>query len=154
MTVTRDVTRRRILTVDPEKLREADAFGLYVARMVGFSVGLFLMLAAFVQLVDPPRPMTDWLVAKQTFFACFGALLTLPWYKIARRPIWRPMFIATILSSLLFIIATMLAVLFEYVWMMESGIEPGLPAFEGTLIFLTFMQVPVIYFIRHPEAMR
>jgi len=38
--------------------------------------------------------------------------------------------------------------------LIETGRKPGLPAFNGTLIFLALMQAPTVLFLRRPDLLR
>jgi hypothetical protein len=44
-------------------------------------------------------------------------------------------------------------VMFAYMAAADQGERLGVPGFEGTLIFLSLMQVPVVLFQRKPELL-
>ena len=47
----------------------------------------------------------------------------------------------------------MFETLFNYIDMISVGRKPGLPAFNGTLIFIALLQVPAVLFERRPELL-
>ncbi len=127
--------------------------GVRYARLTGIGFGLFLLLKALFDLIIHVNESSSWLIFKGCFFIYFAILILLPWLKISIKSFWKQLYIILTISSITFVFMLVFDAIFNYIAMIEVGRKPGLPAFEGTLIFMALLQVPTILFVRSPELL-
>jgi len=131
-------------------LDKTTADGLRYARWAGrFLSALLLMLALrnlFLGELDTFKTI------QTVYFIAYGAILNLPFATISD-PQWRLAFALLVAFSVLFVFLTIAGVMFAYMAAADRGEKLGVPGFEGTLIFLALMQVPVELFRRKPDML-
>ncbi|MGF1531315.1 MAG: hypothetical protein ACFCU4_08130 [Puniceicoccaceae bacterium] len=120
-------------------------------RRIGWLVGGYLLYRALFGLMDPPpgEPVA-FRVLYSLIMVGLGILIVLPYGRFGKG-CWRRCFVLLILTAIGFGMLTVVSVVFAYLEAARAGGRLGLPAFEGTLLFVTFIQIPVVFFQRHPE---
>ncbi len=146
---------------------------LKMARAIGVGVGLFLILWGPLSLVRWSGTGPDWANIEAVFDVAFGLLLLLPYSRIRSAKAWKRMMIGLLAAAFLFIFVLVFDVLYVanlYVTNADpSAPQPAMPSLYGdaddngpplplpvlncALVFLALMQVPVVYFSRHPDQM-
>lgn len=124
--------------------------GVSISRFGGTFAGaaiLFLALGSDWLLQGPY--WIKW--ATNLFCVFYGGLLMLPWKKLKDSPRWKKAFTVFLFSSIAFTFLSIIAVLQKASLYAQAGEKLGVPAFEGTLIFLSLLQVPTLYFMKHPS---
>lgn len=122
------------------------------ARRAGQGLGCFLALFGFARLFLVEMDPGTWSWLRAGFYTVFGIALTLPWNRFGTNAWRRGMFLLAV-ATVAFAFSLVIDSLFDMIAMAETGRKPGLPAFQGTLIFLALMQVPAILFERRPELL-
>lgn len=131
--------------------------GVRWARLAGCATGVFLIgrglwLATGQGGVAGQSSSPVW-VAYGIFVLLYGGLLVWPWLKVPTRA-FLPLFGLLIAGTLLFAFGQIAEAMFGIHAMAAIGRKPGLPAFQGTLVFLSVLQVPTVLFARRPELLR
>lgn len=134
--------------------------GLRLARRVALALGAALILNALRDLTGIwPRwnPATvTWpalLRADCLFQAAVGAALWLPWTRIMRSARWKPAFAALGLLCVTFAFAMITEVMAKNYLAQAAGMKAKPPVFQAVLLFAVLAQVPVAYFLRHPDQL-
>lgn len=127
--------------------------GVIYARLFGIALGGYLLISTPVKLATAIGGPSPGLIAKSLFLLLFGLFQFAPWKKIHSRKAWKRIFALFALASVAFVFVIMFETLFNYIDMMSVGRKPGLPAFNGTLIFIALLQVPTVLFQRRPELL-
>ena len=122
--------------------------GVHYAYLAGKAVGLILPLRQVLLLSSG---MSSWGVLFVESF--FGLFLLLPWRSIVEKTKGTGSLIVFTVTTGVFIFYLVINTLLRIITMIEVGLRPGVPAFEGVLVFLILMQVPVLVFIRRPELL-
>ncbi len=128
--------------------------GLLYSRAAGLAVGVFLIVWALasVHRWSLYAGSTLLLVCAGTAIV-FGCLLLIPWRRVTASRIWLPLFIALCIAAVGFTFASIADMMFQYMLAADLQTKPGPPALQGMLIFLTLLQVPTVFFLRHPELL-
>lgn len=127
--------------------------GLILARRFGLLLGLFFLGYG---------PYTVWEAGsaaglphylKAAYIAAFGALLLLPMDRAGSERLFWAGFVTLALAATGFVFLMIVSVMFDYMAAAERDERLGVPGFEGTLVFFSLMQVPVMLFLRKPEML-
>ncbi len=84
-------------------------------------------------------------------FEIFLAFLLMVPYRHLSVAGWKTTFVVMTLASLAYGMVTVVGVIFSYIAAARIEQDLGIPAFEGTLLFVLFLQVPAIFFQRFPS---
>ena len=126
--------------------REVPA-GVRWARMFGVAAGGAMIIQAIAAAVYGSINGFD------IYFAFYGLILMLPYGSIKEKQWFYRAFGLLIASSVIFVFCLMFHFLF-YAWDMHAlGSKPRIPGLQGTLVFLSLMQVPAVLFQRRPELL-
>jgi hypothetical protein len=146
---------------------------LATARMMGVGVGIFLLVWGPLSLVRWQGVGPAWANFESGFDIFFGILLLLPYSRIRSTWLWRRLMAVLLGASILFIFVLVFDVLYVANLYVENTEPPGpppaetslyadaddngpplpMPVLNCALVFLALMQVPVVYFMRHPDQM-
>lgn len=128
--------------------------GLLYSRAAGLAVGFFVVGWALVSLQRWSFYHGSALLLVCVVTAMlFGLLLLLPWGRLAATRLWRPLFAILCVAAVGFTFASIADMMFQYMLAAELRTKPGPPALQGMLIFLTLLQVPTVFFLRHPDLL-
>ena len=89
---------------------------------------------------------------KGSYFTLYALAIILPYRRMTDRA-WNRCFILLSGLSALFVFVMVAVVIFAYMAAADRGERLGVPGFEGTLIFLALLQVPVVLFQRKPSLL-
>lgn len=132
--------------VAPAPKREVP-LGVRWARMVGVAAGG----AMIIQLIAAVK--YGMVSGFDIYFAIYGLILMLPYASIVEKNWFYRAYGFLIVSSVVFVFCLMFQFLF-FAWDMNAlGAKPKLPGLQGTLVFLSLMQVPAVLFQRRPELL-
>jgi len=123
--------------------------GVRYARWAGHALGIFLIFMALKDLCSGSSIGT-FEHFKNAYFILYGLLLNLPYDSIGEA-YWKIAYGIVSMLSALFVFLMIAVVMFAYMAAAEQGERLGVPGFEGSLIFIALMQVPVILFQRRPD---
>lgn len=124
--------------------------GLGYARWAGYFLSLLLIVIALSGLTA--SRLTTFELFKSAYFLFYGVVISLPFAKMSDKN-WRRVFILLVVLSALFVFVMVAVVMFAYMAVADRGERLGVPGFEGTLIFLALLQVPVVLFQRKPDLL-
>ena len=129
--------------------------GLRLARLSGIGLGAYLIASAPLRTFTPVAPPAAAAYLKLAFLITFAVLLLLPWSRIqaGSEKSWKRLFAVLAACSAIFVFVLIFETMFDYMDLIATGRKPGLPAFNGTLIFLALMQAPTVLFLRRPELL-
>ena len=125
--------------------------GLKLARRFGMLLGLFFLgYGPYTVLeVESAAGVPHYLRA--AYIAGFGLLLLLPLEKAGSDRMFWIGFTSLCVIAAGFVFLMIVSVMFEYMAAAERDERLGVPGFQGTLVFFSLMQVPVILFLRRPD---
>lgn len=147
---------------------------LALARALGVGTGIFLLAWGPLSLVRWMGMGPGYTKFEAGFDVLYGLLLVLPFARIPSVKIWRRLMITLLVTSILFVFVLVFDVLFAanlyvenanptppraadqkalYIDDDDSGPSLPLPVLNCALVFLALLQVPAVYFSRHPEQM-
>ncbi len=121
--------------------------GLSYARWAGQALGLVLMLMGLLALMREGGGFEHF---KGLYFVAYGVFLVFP-YQYLRGRTWTWGFRLLCLLSALFVFVMIAHIMFAYMAAADRGERLGVPGLEGTLIFVSLLQVPVVLFQRRPD---
>ncbi|MGJ8640540.1 MAG: hypothetical protein ACSHYA_14220 [Opitutaceae bacterium] len=124
--------------------------GLRYARWAGHFLSVLLIGLATKNLAG--GSMDTFTTIQSIYFLIYGLVLNVPYGKISDAQ-WKLAYGALVILSVLFVFLMIASVMFAYMAAAERGEKLGVPGFEGTLIFLALMQVPVVIFQRKPDML-
>jgi hypothetical protein len=126
--------------------------GLLIARGAGYAFGIFLLVWGILELSG--GKLTGSFAPVYAFWKIvYGALLLFPYHLLHNNSrLWFTAFLAFVAATVLFVFLTVAAVIFAYIAATEAGEKLGVPGFQGTLIFVFLLQIPVLLFHRRPDA--
>lgn len=130
-------------------LSAATERGLHYARVAGYVMGVLLLGLGLVTLLKNAGAFE---LFKGIYFVSYGVVLSLPFSRMPDK-IWRACYGLLVGLSVFFVFVVIAVVMFAYMAAADQGERLGVPGFEGTLIFLSLMQVPVVLFQRKPELL-
>ena len=127
--------------------------GLVIARLCGVGLGVYLLLYAPYKLSQSVGTIDARLWVECGVLGTFGLVQLIPWTQIRSSRLFRALFILLIAFTTATVFSLIFFTMFSYIDMMSVGRKPGLPAFQGMIIFLGLLQVPTVLFLRHPDWM-
>ena len=89
---------------------------------------------------------------KATYCLLFGIILQIP-FRILRTKMWKVSFVALTVLAAGFVFVMIISVMFDYMASAERGERLGVPGLEGTLIFLSLLQPPIVLFRQNPDLL-
>ena len=129
--------------------RASTALGLRYGRIAGHVLTLLLLTLGLSALVKGSGVFETF---KGVYFIAYGIVLSLPFGRLSDRS-WRWGFGLLVGLSALFVFLMVVVVIFAYMASDARGERLGVPGFEGTLIFLALLQVPVVLIQRKPDML-
>lgn len=136
-----------------DSLTPETQLGLKLARWSGLLLGVFFLGYG---------PWTAWEagtaagwphVLRAAYIVVFGMVLLLPIHRAPSRGWWWAGFTALGVLAAGFVFVMIVTVMFDYMAAAERDERLGVPGFEGTLVFFSLMQVPIMLFLRKPELL-
>ena len=121
---------------------------LCCARLAGRILGLGLIIWAIFLFLN--ANLAGFGNFKATYCLLFGIVIQIP-FRILQTKMWKASFIALTVLALGFVFIMIISVMFDYMASAERGERLGVPGLEGTLIFLSLLQPPVILFRQNPD---
>ena len=125
------------------------ARGLRYARIAGCALAAVLSVGGISALVNGDGVFE---LFKGVYFIVYAFVIILPYARMKDRAWNRCYFLLAGLSAL-FVFLMVAVVIFAYIAAADRGERLGVPGFEGTLIFLALLQVPVVLFQRKPDLL-
>ena len=125
------------------------ALGLRYGRIAGQVLALLLLILGLSALFKGTGVFETF---KGVYFIAYGIVLSLPFARLSDKS-WRWGFGLLVGLSALFVFVMVVVVIFAYMASDARGERLGVPGFEGTLIFLALLQVPVVLFQRKPDML-
>lgn len=135
--------------IDTDSARTTSERGLRYARLGGSVLTVLLWALGVTALV---RGTGSFELFKGAFFIVYGTVISLPFQRMPDVA-WRASYGLLVGLSALFVFVMVAVVMFAYMAAAERGERLGVPGFEGTLIFLALLQVPVVLFRRKPDLL-
>ena len=129
--------------------RTSAALGLRYARIAGYVLALLLLILGLSALFKGAGAFE---IFKGVYFIVYGIVISLPFARLTDK-FWRLGFGLLVGLSALFVFVMVVVVIFAYMASDARGERLGVPGFEGTLIFLALLQVPVVLFQRKPDML-
>lgn len=123
--------------------------GLRYARIAGYLASAVLLFWGMRSLIGGGGAFE---LFRGAYFVVYGLVLSLPFGRLPDR-VWRGGYGLLVALSAGFVFVIIVTVMFAYMAAAELGEKLGVPGFEGTLIFLTLLQVPVVLFQRKPDLL-
>ncbi|MEC9227321.1 MAG: hypothetical protein VYA21_00735 [Verrucomicrobiota bacterium] len=124
---------------------------LCYARLAGRILGLGLILwSIFLFFLN--ANLAGFGSFKATYCLLFGIILQIP-FRILRTKMWKVSFVALTVLAAGFVFVMIISVMFDYMASAERGERLGVPGLEGTLIFLSLLQPPVVLFRQNPDLL-
>lgn len=130
-------------------LNDSTVRGLRYARMAGMAMSLLLLVLGVSALIKGSGTFD---LFKGSYFVVYGVVLGLPFGRLPER-VWRGCYGALAVLSGLFVFIMIAVVMFAYMAAADQGDRLGVPGFEGSLIFFSLLQVPVVLFQRKPDML-
>ncbi|HAY99847.1 MAG TPA: hypothetical protein DCY38_03550 [Opitutae bacterium] len=127
----------------------ASARGLRYARRAGYVLTALLLALGITALVKGQGTFETF---KGIYFVAYGIVISLPFARMSDK-VWRRCYGLLVGLSALFVFVMVAVVMFAYMAADARGERLGVPGFEGTLIFLALLQVPVVLFQRKPDLL-
>jgi len=128
---------------------EARDRGLRYARIAGHVMSALLLALGVTALL---RGQGTFETFKGIYFVVYGIVLSLPFARFSDVA-WKRTYILLVALSAFFVFVMVAVVMFAYMAAADRGEKLGVPGFEGTLIFLALLQVPVVLFQRKPDLL-
>jgi len=125
------------------------ARGLRYARIAGYVMSALLFALGVFALIKGSGTFDTF---KGTYFLIYGIVLSLPFARLSDKA-WRWSYGLLVGLSFLFVFLMVVVVIFAYMASDARGERLGVPGFEGTLIFMALLQVPVVLFQRKPDLL-
>jgi len=134
----------------PDSDRPAStALGLRYGRIAGHVLTLLLLTLGLSALIKGSGTFEAF---KGVYFITYSIVISLPFTRLSDKS-WRLGFGLLVGLSALFVFVMVVVVIFAYMASDARGERLGVPGFEGTLIFLALLQVPVVLFQRKPDML-
>jgi hypothetical protein len=122
--------------------------GVRYARWAGHALGFILICTAIVSVIRGLDGAFSSI--KASYFFLYGIVLNLPFIRISDAR-WKLVYGLLIFSSIAFVFVMVVSVMFSYMAAADRGDRLGVPGLEGSLIFLSLMQIPAVLFQRRPD---
>lgn len=129
--------------------RASTARGLRYGRIAGYVLTLLLLTLGLSALLKGAGVFETF---KGVYFIAYGIVISLPFARMSDK-LWSWGFGLLVGLSALFVFVMVVVVIFAYMASDARGERLGVPGFEGTLIFLALLQVPVVLFQRKPDML-
>jgi|TARA_Y100000385_G_scaffold186774_1_gene193063 hypothetical protein len=129
--------------------RASTALGLRYGRIAGHVLTLLLLALGLSALIKGSGTFEAF---KGVYFITYSIVISLPFTRLSDKS-WRLGFGLLVGLSALFVFVMVVVVIFAYMASDARGERLGVPGFEGTLIFLALLQVPVVLFQRKPDML-
>ena len=123
---------------------------LCYARLAGRILGLGLIIWAIFLFSN--ANFAGFGNFKATYCLLFGIILQIP-FRMLQTKMWKASFIALTVLAAGFVFVMIISVMFDYMASAERGERLGVPGLEGTLIFLSLLQPPVVLFRQNPDLL-
>ena len=131
---------------DFQSIQNMYARGLSYGRIAGCTLAAILGVEGISALLKGEGVFE---LFKGSYYAVYALTIILPYRRMKDRA-WNRCFILLSSLSALFVFVMVAVVIFAYMAAAERGERLGVPGFEGSLIFLALLQVPVVLFQRKP----
>jgi hypothetical protein len=122
--------------------------GVRYARWAGHALGFILICTAIVSVIRGLDGAFSSI--KASYFFLYGIVLNLPFIRISDAR-WKLVYGLLVFSSIAFVFVMVVSVMFSYMAAADRGDRLGVPGLEGSLIFLSLMQIPAVLFQRRPD---
>jgi hypothetical protein len=122
--------------------------GVRYARWAGHALGFILICTAIVSVIQGLDGAFSSI--KASYFFLYGIVLNLPFIRISDAR-WKLVYGLLVFSSIAFVFVMVVSVMFSYMAAADRGDRLGVPGLEGSLIFLSLMQIPAVLFQRRPD---
>ena len=129
--------------------RASTILGLRYGRIAGHVLTLLLLTLGLSALIKGSGIFEAF---KGVYFIAYSVVISLPFTRLSDKS-WRWGFGLLVGLSALFVFVMVVVVIFAYMASDARGERLGVPGFEGTLIFLALLQVPVVLFQRKPDML-
>jgi hypothetical protein len=129
--------------------RASTILGLRYGRIAGHVLTLLLLTLGLSALIKGSGVFEAF---KGVYFITYSIVISLPFTRLSDKS-WRWGFGLLVGLSALFVFVMVVVVIFAYMASDARGERLGVPGFEGTLIFLALLQVPVVLFQRKPDML-
>lgn len=129
--------------------RASTILGLRYGRIAGQVLTLLLLTLGLSALIKGSGIFEAF---KGVYFITYSIVISLPFTRLSDKS-WRWGFGLLVGLSALFVFLMVVVVIFAYMASDARGERLGVPGFEGTLIFLALLQVPVVLFQRKPDML-
>ena len=126
--------------------RANTALGLRYARIAGYVMSAMLLVLGVTALIKGQGAFD---LFKGSYFVAYAIVISLPFARMSDK-VWRKCYGLLVGFSALFVFVMVAVVMFAYMAADARGERLGVPGFEGTLIFMALLQVPVVLFQRKP----
>ncbi len=148
---------------------------LVLARALGVGTGIFMLLWGPLSLMRWLGTGPAWSTFEAGFLIFYGLLLVFPYSLLHSPKMWRRMMFLMLAASVVFVFVLVFDVLYVAKLYVDNadpaavlaGVPPAalygnaddhgppipMPVLNCALVFLALMQVPVVYFLRHPDKM-
>lgn len=126
--------------------------GLKYAKFGGHLLKILLVLIT-INLIfteDINNQLFKWF--KIIYFISIIIILQFPFQKLEDNA-FKIFFVILCILSIGFVFLMVVDVMFAYIAAAEIGERLGVPGFQGSLIFLTLLQIPTILFSRNPDLL-
>lgn len=134
---------------DNSSVNPATMRGVRYARIAGRMMALLLLVLGVASILKGGGGFE---LFKGTYFVVYGVVLLLPFNRMPEAS-WRWSYGLLVGLSVCFVFVMIAVVMFAYMAAADRGERLGVPGFEGTLIFFSLMQVPVVLFQRKPDLL-
>ncbi|MFP4069984.1 MAG: hypothetical protein ACLFVC_07370 [Opitutales bacterium] len=124
--------------------------GLRYARWAGCALGAVLLISAVATLTT--GNIETFPLIRSLYSLLYGAVLVLPFSRF-EDPTWKWTYGLLVALSAGFVFLMIASVMFDYMAAAERGERLGVPGFEGLLLFIALLQVPVLLFQRKPDLL-
>lgn len=122
--------------------------GVRYARWAGHALGFILICTAIFSVIRGLDGAFSSI--KASYFFLYGIVLNLPFIRISDAR-WKLVYGLLVFSSIAFVFVMVVSVMFSYMAAADRGDRLGVPGLEGSLIFLSLMQIPAVLFQRRPD---
>lgn len=127
--------------------------GLKLAKWGSYLLSLLLLMVAISELrqtIPEKGLFFHWF--KIVYYLLFSAWIQLPFQKLPPK-LWSLCFAILCFLCVGFVFLMVIVVLFAYMESAARGERLGVPGFQGTLIFLSLMQIPSVLFQKNPDLL-
>jgi len=127
--------------------------GVALARGAGRVFAVVLLILALVAWWRPWTEPAVFFKLRSVYEALFALLVLMPFTRITSLRVWKWCVLGLLVATVGFVFLSVIGVIFEYMAAAEDGERLGVPGWRGTLIFVFLLQLPAVYFERHPDAL-